>query len=95
VIIQRLGAYARPGHPWFGSAGEMVAIAHLRQQQPQRAAPIFSAIARDETVPPSIRSRAVQMAGALGVDAVQQTPATGGGGTAPPQGQAARKGPNQ
>jgi hypothetical protein len=34
-------------------------------------------MARDETVPESIRSRAVQMAGALGVDAVQQAPSGG------------------
>ena len=35
------------------------------------AAPIFAAMAKDEALPPSMRSRAMQMAGALGVDAVQ------------------------
>jgi hypothetical protein len=50
----------------------MVALAHLKQQKPQEAARIFAAMAKDETLPESIRSRSVQMAGALGVDAVQQ-----------------------
>jgi hypothetical protein len=72
AIVQRLGSMAVTGNPWFGSAGEMVAIAHLRQQKPQQAAGIFAAMAKEEGLPESIRSRALQMAGALGVDAVQQ-----------------------
>jgi hypothetical protein len=50
----------------------MVALDHFKQQRPQDAARIFAAMAKDETIPASIRSRSVQMAGALGVDAVQQ-----------------------
>jgi hypothetical protein len=72
AVIDRLGKMAVTGNPWFGSAGEMVAIAHLRQQRPQQAAAIFAAMAKEEGLPESIRSRALQMAGALGVDAVQQ-----------------------
>ena len=72
VVIQRLGPLAVAGNPWFGSAGEMVAIAHLRQKNPREAARIFAAMAKEEGLPESIRSRALQMAGALGVDAVQQ-----------------------
>ena len=72
VVIDRLGKMAVADNPWFGSAGEMVAIAHLRQQRPQQAAGIFAAMAKEEGLPESIRSRALQMAGALGVDAVQQ-----------------------
>lgn len=71
-IISRLQPLARPGGPWFGSAGEMVALAHLKANRPGDAAPIFAALARDESLPSSIRSRAVQMAGALGVDAVSE-----------------------
>jgi hypothetical protein len=77
AIVARLAPLVRRGHPWLGSAGELTAHAHLRQQRPDLAARVFAAIARDETVPESIRSRAVQMAGALGVDAIQQTAATG------------------
>ena len=72
TVIQRLQPLAVAGNPWFGSAGEMVAVAHLKQQRPQQAAAIFAAMAKDENIPESIRSRALQMAGALGVDAVQQ-----------------------
>jgi hypothetical protein len=72
-VIQRLKPLAVAGNPWFGSAGEMVALAYLKQQKPQEAARIFAAMAKDETLPDSIRSRSVQMAGALGVDAVQQS----------------------
>lgn len=80
-VIRRLQPLAQPGNPWFGSAGEMVAVAHLKQNQPQRAAPIFAAISKDQTVPESLRSRAVQMAGALGVDAVVEAPAANAGAT--------------
>jgi hypothetical protein len=71
-VIQRLKPLAQAGSPWFGSAGELVALAHLKQQQPAEAARIFAAIAKDRTLPRSMRSRAVQMAGALGVDATQE-----------------------
>lgn len=77
-VIERLRPLAQPGNSWFGSAGEMVAIAYLKQNQPQQAAPIFAAMAKDETIPETIRSRAVQMAGALGIDAVEDAPAAGG-----------------
>jgi hypothetical protein len=69
-VIRRLQPLAQAGNPWFGSAGELVALAYLKQKQPARAAPIFAALAKDESLPSSIRSRALQMAGALGVDAV-------------------------
>ncbi len=78
AIIQRLRPMVSRGHPWFGTAGELTAHAHLRQQRPDLAAQVFAALARDETVPQSIRSRAVQMAGALGVDASPQAEAGGG-----------------
>jgi hypothetical protein len=80
-VIQRLGPLARPGQAWFGTAGEMVAMAHLRLRQNDRAAQLFARIARDESVPASIRTRAVQMAGSLGINAM---PATSGGAPAAP-----------
>ena len=75
AIVQRLRPLVARGNPWLGSAGELTAHAHLRQQRPDLAAQVFAGIARDESVPESIRSRAVQMAGALGVDATQEAPA--------------------
>ena len=71
TVISRLRGLATPGSPWFGSAGEMVAIAYLKQGKRDLAARTFGQIAAQERVPPSIRQRAVQMAGVLGVDAVQ------------------------
>jgi hypothetical protein len=76
VVIRRLGPLARPGQPWFGSAGEMVAIAHLKMRRPDLAGSLFQRIGRDETVPPSIRTRAIQMAGSLGYDATPETSAS-------------------
>lgn len=77
-VVQRLESLARPGQPFFGAAGEMVGVALLRMNQPQRAGPLFGRIGRDETVPPSIRTRAIQMAGALGVNALPDAPASAG-----------------
>lgn len=70
VVVERLRPLAVAGNPWLGSAGEMVAIAYLRMNQRTQAGTLFGQIARDQGVPESIRQRAVQMAGVLGVDAV-------------------------
>jgi hypothetical protein len=70
-VIDRLKPLAVEGAPWFGSAGEMVAIAYMKLRKPELAGPIFAAMAKDEKVPQSIRSRARQMAGLLGIDAVE------------------------
>lgn len=67
-VASRLGGYAVPGNPWFGSAGEMVAIAYLKQGKKAEAGRLFALIANDVGVPRSLRSRAVQMASLLGVD---------------------------
>lgn len=72
-IVDRLKPLAVAGNPWFGSAGEMVAVAYLNMNKPDLAGPLFAAISKDDGVPETIRSRAVQMAGVLGIDAVDQT----------------------
>ena len=69
-IVDRLKPLATPGNPWFGSAGELVAMAYLKQGKQDLAGPLFAAIAKDEEVPQSLRSRTRQMAGLLGYDAV-------------------------
>lgn len=61
-IVERLKPLAVAGNPWFGSAGEMTALAYLRMNKPDLAAPIFEAIGKDEGVPASIRQRAAQFA---------------------------------
>jgi hypothetical protein len=74
-IVQSLEDLAQPGEPFFGSAGELVAMAHLDQGNTDRAGALFSQIAKDGSVPESIRSRARQMAGMLGVDAIEDVDA--------------------
>jgi hypothetical protein len=68
-VIDRLKPLTKPGNPWFGSAGEMTAMALIKAGKKDEAAQLFSAIAKDKSVPESIRARAVQVAGTLGVDA--------------------------
>lgn len=71
-VVQRMRPLARPGGPWLGSAGEMLGTAYLKMHRPDLAGPVFASVGRDENVPPSIRARAVQMAGSLGVNAIDE-----------------------
>jgi hypothetical protein len=73
-VIARLEPLAKPGNPWFGSAGELTAMAMLKQGRKADAGRLFAAVAADKQVPESIRSRAVQIAGTLGVDATASLP---------------------
>jgi hypothetical protein len=66
-IVDALGALAVPGNGWYGSAGEMVAIAYLNMDKKKEAGELFAGISRDPVVTESIRARAGQMAGMLGV----------------------------
>ena len=98
-VIAQLGPLAQPSNPWFGSAGELVAMAYLEQGKRAEAGRLFAEIARAETVPEGLRSRARQMAGVLGVDAIpdvdqflkqqrerqQATDAAAQGAATPPQ----------
>ena len=69
-VISTLSQLAVPGNPYFGSAGELTAMAYLEQGKKQEAGKMFAAIAKDKDVAESIRSRSRQMAGVLGVDAI-------------------------
>lgn len=69
-VISRLRGVAVPENAYFGSAGELVALAYLKQGRRDLAGRLFGQVAQDEKVPATIRQRAVQMAGVLGVDAV-------------------------
>lgn len=70
-VVERLKPLAVPGNPWFGSAGELVGMAYLKQGKTELAGALFAQIAKDKTVPDSLRRRTRQLAGALGVDAVE------------------------
>jgi hypothetical protein len=67
-VIARMQPLAQKGNPWFGSAGELVAVAHLKAGRASQAGAIFAALAADPNVPASIRSRAAQMASVTGVN---------------------------
>ena len=69
-VIDRLKPFAVPGNPWFGSAGELVGMAYIKQGRNELAGPLFAAISRDKEAPASLRSRSRQLAGLLGVDAI-------------------------
>ena len=71
AVIDRLKPLSTPGHAWFGSAGELTALAYVKMGKDNLAGPIFAQIAKQEGVPQSLRSRAQQMAGAMGIDTVQ------------------------
>jgi hypothetical protein len=71
TVIDRMRPMAIAGNPYFGSAGEMTALAYIKLGKENLAGPIFAQIAKQEDAPASLRSRAQQMAGSLGVDAVQ------------------------
>ncbi|EAT10079.1 tetratricopeptide repeat protein [Sphingobium sp. 10 DY56-G10] len=70
-VVDRLKPLAVEGAPWFGSAGELVAVAYMKMGKNDLAGPMFAAMAKDDKVPQSIRSRARQMAGVMGIDAVE------------------------
>ena len=69
-VISMLQPLAAPGRPFFASAGELVAHAYLKQGNRDEAGALFAQIARDENTPESARTRMLNMAGILGVDAV-------------------------
>ncbi len=74
AVIDRMAALAVPESPWFGSAGELTAIALMQQGNDEEAGQLYAQMANDESVPDTLRTRAVQMAGVLGVDAVPDEP---------------------
>jgi hypothetical protein len=79
VVIDRLRPLALPGKAWFGSAGELVAQAYLKQGKAEAAGALLASIAKDKTVPDSLRRRTRQLAGQLGVDAVEDPAAAARG----------------
>jgi hypothetical protein len=84
AVVQRMRPLARRGSAWLGSAGEMLGIAYLKMRRPDLAGPVFAEVGRDEHVPSTIRTRAVQMAGSLGVSAIDEPAAPAQGGPAAP-----------
>ena len=68
-VIARLKPLVEPGKPFYGTAGELTAMAMLVKGDRAGAGRLFATIAADKQVPQTIRDRAVQIAGSLGIDA--------------------------
>ncbi len=79
TVIDRLKPLAVPGKAWFGSAGELVALAYLKQGKTEAAGALLAGIAKDKTVPDTLRRRTRQLAGQLGIDAVDNPAAAARG----------------
>lgn len=75
-VVTRLAPLTKAGEPWFGSAGEMTAMAYLKEGNKAAAGKLFAAIAADKGTPATLRSRAAQIAGTLGIDASAELPQT-------------------
>ena len=60
--IAALEPLAQSGAPWFGPAGELLAVAYLEAGQPGPAKGLFEALANSPDIVPTIRMRAAQMA---------------------------------
>jgi len=73
-VIARLQPFVKPGGPWFATAGEMTALALIKQGKKDEAGRLFAAIVKDNEAPNSARERALQIAGSLGVDASAALP---------------------
>ncbi|WP_419814106.1 tetratricopeptide repeat protein [Glacieibacterium sp.] len=76
AIVERMKPLSVPGNPWFGVAGEMRAIAYLRDNKAPLAAPLLAGIAADISVPPTLRNRAQQLAATIGQGVTTPAPAT-------------------
>jgi hypothetical protein len=70
AVIAALGPLAKPESAMFGSAAELVAMAHLESGNRAEAGKLFAEIAKNEDLPETLRSRSRQMAGLMGVDAI-------------------------
>ncbi|MFM9977668.1 MAG: tetratricopeptide repeat protein [Sphingomonadaceae bacterium] len=78
AVVAQLKPLAVPGNPWFGSAGELVGMAYAKMGRMDLATTTFAAIAKDETVPESIRTRVVQLSGGASVAATAPASAAKG-----------------
>ncbi|MGB3797918.1 MAG: tetratricopeptide repeat protein [Alteraurantiacibacter sp.] len=76
AVIDRVGPLAVPGNAYYGSAGELVAHAYLEQGKTAEAGTLLADISGNSDVPSSLRARARELAGLLGVDAIENVDAT-------------------
>jgi len=74
VVVSRLQGLAKPDSAWFGSAGELVAVAQIKLGKRAEAGKLLQQIAQGgENVPDTTRQRVVQLASVLGIDVLDQS----------------------
>jgi hypothetical protein len=56
--LERLKPLAVPGNPWFGPAGELAALAYLKQGKSDQAGTLLREIAKDKDTPDTLKARA-------------------------------------
>lgn len=74
-VIARLQSLAVKENPWFGTAGELTALAMLKANRRSQAAQLLAAVAAEPTVPVSIRGRTGELASSLSAPAAPTSPA--------------------
>lgn len=74
-VIDRVGPLAVPDNDFYGSAGELVVHAYLAQGKEDEAGALLLDLANNEDVPQSVRGRARQLAGLLGIDVIDDVDA--------------------
>ncbi|UUR06793.1 tetratricopeptide repeat protein [Sphingomonas glaciei] len=68
-VIERLAPLAVKDSAWYGSAGELTALAMIKANRRREAASLLTGIAADTNVPASLRARAEQLAAGLSIPA--------------------------
>jgi hypothetical protein len=66
-VIDRLAPLAVKESAWYGSAGELTALAMLKANRRSDAAAILNGVAASKDVPASLRARAEQLAAGLSI----------------------------
>lgn len=67
-VIDRLKPLTIEGGPFFGTAGELSAIAMMRLNRPLEAGRLLATVARDPQTPSTLQARAGRLATSLGAD---------------------------
>lgn len=68
-LIQRLQPLTVKESAWYGTAGELTALAMIKANRQREAAALLAGIAADRQVPDTLRARAEQLAAGLSIPA--------------------------
>jgi len=67
-VIDRLKPLTQPDNGFFGTAGELTAMALLQLNRPAEAGRLLAAVAQDKNSPATLRARAERLATSLGAN---------------------------